>query len=451
MTNVAIAVSIIVFAALLVAIIYLPKWQAGTLEGGDDKLTAQRNFEVEKERFRMEDDARKTLAQIIGGVLVLLGLVVTYNTYRVGVQKQDLDRDSQVTDRFSKAITHLGDDKIAIRIGGLFELERIAKDSPRDASTTKQVIYAYLHDKFSNVQNLSPDSISPRPTAPETTNETNVPQQKSNGLAIAKFNTPIEVQTILNIIQNLLGESERLDLRHLDLSGKSLANGKYALANFQNTNISNSNLFASDFTSADFRSASLRGASTDISEHVELGKSIVGLVVPEKLRTIFSNATFFEADLSEADLSLGKFVGTKLRSCKLNKTILYKTDLTDADLFRAEANQLDLRQADLTRTNFANAQLRGAVFGSTKFQSTVFSGADLTDAVGISLEDLKNCIITEETRLPAPLEPYKSELLEFSKMNVKSDPEFLLSLPKLPGSNTAAKKQGVDPGAANRA
>jgi hypothetical protein len=52
-------------------------------------------------QFDRENEARKTLAQIIGGVLLLAGLYSSVRTL-------DLQREGQVTDRFTKAIDQLG-------------------------------------------------------------------------------------------------------------------------------------------------------------------------------------------------------------------------------------------------------------------------------------------------------------------------------------------------------
>jgi hypothetical protein len=52
-------------------------------------------------QFDRENEARKTLAQIIGGVLLLAGLYSSVRTF-------DLQREGQVTDRFTKAIDQLG-------------------------------------------------------------------------------------------------------------------------------------------------------------------------------------------------------------------------------------------------------------------------------------------------------------------------------------------------------
>ncbi|TKK85217.1 hypothetical protein FDA94_26455 [Herbidospora galbida] len=56
----------------------------------------------------------------------------TRRTFRLGEQ-------GHVTDRYTKAIEQLGSDKLDIRLGGIYALERIARDSARDHPTVMEV------------------------------------------------------------------------------------------------------------------------------------------------------------------------------------------------------------------------------------------------------------------------------------------------------------------------
>lgn len=75
--------------------------------------------------------------------LVALGaggsLFYTARTYR-------LTQTGQVTDRFTKAIGQLGDAARDVRIGAIFALERITKDSPEDQPTIMEVLTAYVRE-----------------------------------------------------------------------------------------------------------------------------------------------------------------------------------------------------------------------------------------------------------------------------------------------------------------
>jgi hypothetical protein len=51
-----------------------------------------------------------------------------------------------VTERYTKAIEQLGSDKLDIRIGGIYALERIARDSARDHPTVIEVLAAFARE-----------------------------------------------------------------------------------------------------------------------------------------------------------------------------------------------------------------------------------------------------------------------------------------------------------------
>jgi hypothetical protein len=137
-------------AVLVVLTLWLlPIWQVSRSKG----LTAAN-------RFDRENEARKTLAQIIGGVFVLAGLYSSVKTFDLQRQTENLQEQGQITDRFTKAIDQLGavapggvldqDGKPRInleaRLGGIYALERIARDSPRDDWTIMEVLTAYVRE-----------------------------------------------------------------------------------------------------------------------------------------------------------------------------------------------------------------------------------------------------------------------------------------------------------------
>lgn len=92
------------------------------------------------ERLRAINDARTPLI----GFAVLVGSAVTIwfsaQTYRLG-------RQGQVTDRYTKAVGHLGEAQMPVRVGGLYALERIAMDSARDRDTIIYVLGAFVRER----------------------------------------------------------------------------------------------------------------------------------------------------------------------------------------------------------------------------------------------------------------------------------------------------------------
>jgi hypothetical protein len=76
------------------------------------------------------------------GALVFTGvsLIVTQDQ---NLAQNDLTAQAQYTDRYTKAIEQLGQlcvDRLQSRLGGIYALERLAHDSPRDQPTIIEVL-----------------------------------------------------------------------------------------------------------------------------------------------------------------------------------------------------------------------------------------------------------------------------------------------------------------------
>jgi len=64
--------------------------------------------------------------------------------------------ERRVTELYTKAVEQLGSDKAAVRLGGLYALERVAQNNPEQQQTVVNVLCAYLRMPF------SPPGTSPR-------------------------------------------------------------------------------------------------------------------------------------------------------------------------------------------------------------------------------------------------------------------------------------------------
>src|SRR5277367_5624935 len=60
-----------------------------------------------KERLNLENEILRNLFQVVGGTFLLAGLYFTWRNL-------NLAKEGQVTDRFNKAIEHLGDEKLEV-------------------------------------------------------------------------------------------------------------------------------------------------------------------------------------------------------------------------------------------------------------------------------------------------------------------------------------------------
>src|SRR5271157_4106501 len=127
-------------ALLALAILWkVPQWQVGHVK----------NLEP-KERLDRENEARKTLATIFGGIAFLVGGFFTWQNLKVAQENLKVSQEGQITDRFSKAIEQLGavDDKgkkkLEVRLGGIYALEGIANESKELHWPIMQVLCNYV-------------------------------------------------------------------------------------------------------------------------------------------------------------------------------------------------------------------------------------------------------------------------------------------------------------------
>ncbi|MBO3751172.1 pentapeptide repeat-containing protein [Streptosporangiaceae bacterium NEAU-GS5] len=88
--------------------------------------------------------------QRLASIGVLVGLLVTAVSVIYTARTWATAQEQQISDRYTRAVEQIGADKSAeVRVGGLYALGRIAKDSRADASTVMDVVTAYVlgHDK----------------------------------------------------------------------------------------------------------------------------------------------------------------------------------------------------------------------------------------------------------------------------------------------------------------
>jgi hypothetical protein len=283
----------LLFIIAVLLLIALPHWQVS----GIDNSTVQAT---------QENQDRATLAQILGGVAIGIGLYYTWR--RIGIAEKELkatqdnlevtqqnltvaqenlkvSQEGQITERFTRAVNQLGaidqlgNPAIEIRLGGIYALERIANESQKDGSPTKdywpimEILTAYIrkNSSFKAVGKKIFTSISMDVQANETTiNEISDVDKLS-----------LDIQAILTVIKRRKfffgsGESIGLDLQkthlrkanlvetHLiraDLSGADLSNADLPGANLSGANLSGANLLGANLLGAKLVNANLSGAN----------------------------------------------------------------------------------------------------------------------------------------------------------------------------------------------
>jgi Pentapeptide repeats (8 copies) len=231
----------------------------------------------------------QTMGGIVGGSALLFGLYFTAQTLRV-------NREGQITERFTRAIDQLGatdettgKPRLEIRLGGVYALERIAWDSPeRDYSTVMEVLTAYVRENTtqapgpskgssdaaltSNEATAEADKGAKQPAPPEPRRPTADIQAILDVLGRAQDRVPEKYRTRLDlneaILQNArlkkanLSEARlrRVDLRGADLRGADLREASLWGANLREADLREADLRGANLLAADLRGADLRGA-----------------------------------------------------------------------------------------------------------------------------------------------------------------------------------------------
>ncbi len=135
---------------LVVLILWLvPKWQVNSYRAEFDSLGLGKpeRIQLEKDLITAENNARVTIAQTIGGLLVLLLLYALFRNIEIARENLRVAEEGKLTERFGKAIELLGSDKLDIRLGGIYALERIAQDSLKDHWTVMEVLTAFVREQ----------------------------------------------------------------------------------------------------------------------------------------------------------------------------------------------------------------------------------------------------------------------------------------------------------------
>jgi uncharacterized protein YjbI with pentapeptide repeats len=299
-------------------------------------------------------------------LLVALGLFYTNAANReqqkLSREQQYLALQGQVADRFSAAIDQLGqegNDKLSIRLGGIYGLQRLMRDSPADEASVVQVLSAFV-----------------RTHAPRGRALWKVPAESAPPIA------PGDVRAAITVLAGRARPSfypvdfsnTFLGLDHIDLSKASLA-----LVELENANLSGASMVGVDVQQANLAGATLSRANLQ-------GARLAGAALRDADVSIanLQNADLRDANLAGADLS-----GSDMRGVNLSKVLrgaqLADVQLTSANLDGANLEGADLRRADLVVDPnpdgvFRVSTLRGANLRTANLRGVSLVGVDLTGA-----------------------------------------------------------------------
>jgi hypothetical protein len=259
----------------------------------------------------------------------------------------DADRQRRINESFAKAVEQLGSDKLEVRVGAIFALERLSKESSDDYWTIMEVLTAFVRDRLKYtaiVARLSERSyfLWLQAGCPEGRSEEFwLDAVRLEGAA----EPPTDVAAIFTVIRRRSHENRQGELGRdwrFDLNGTYLRN-----ADLWGMHLEGSYLFG-----AHLEGAYLYGAYLE-------------------------NANLGGVHLEGADLVQARLEGAYLFGAHLERANLREARLETAYLVGASLDGANLGGAHLEGANLRGVHLEGADLNEAHLDGTLLGGAHL--------------------------------------------------------------------------
>jgi uncharacterized protein YjbI with pentapeptide repeats len=379
-------IAFIVIAAITIILLFLyPAWALSLLIGAvvvflasyllliwPMAVVAQLGLAKPKEIFERKNEVRKTAIQFLG-ILVILSVPATLYlswenlsaTQQNAIRTQQITLQGQIADRFSRAVAQLGDNKAAVRVGGINTLGSIAKENPGDHRTVMELLLAYLRE--GREWNFL-DDMTKLDELPGLCNEC---RDKHFGE---------DRQAVLAILGHRKVENESGQDWHFELRGLDIGCGHLEKANLDEATLYNVNLRRASLIQAHLQRASVSNVDFD-------GAGLNGAWL--------NGTTLARVRLREAQLVGAQLVGADLRD---------DVDLRSANLDHADLNDIHLDNADLRGARWTNTCWGAATLTRALLDGADLSGADLLRVQGLTWEQLEKATWDNRTRLNPKLQ-----------------------------------------------
>ncbi|MBN4001434.1 pentapeptide repeat-containing protein [Nostoc sp. LPT] len=336
-----------------------------------DKIVIEKErIALDKDLLGLEKDINGIFIQALVGSAALPSIFFTWRSLKVS-------QEGQITERFTKAINQLGDDKLEVRLGGIYALERVAKDSEKDHWTIMEVLTSFILEKSSL------DEIKNNPEKQHTNLVEHCinqqgdfsNQERESGKVTTDVQAALTVigrrnstknpdNLRINLMYAKLIEANltKANLKEAKLTSANLKHANLIKANFKRADLYFANFTYADLYEADFTEAFLRGAVLIKAklQGANLTKAKLNYIkVDKSSRVLDEEGESFISDyfgLSKANFKQKEFTGDYDRIY----AFLIKADLSGADLSGADLRGADLRGANLNGADLNGADLREA-------------------------------------------------------------------------------------------
>lgn len=309
----------------------------------------------------------------------------------VAQRQVDIAEQGHITDRITTAVQGLGAEKtqkivledgssrettlpnLEVRIGSIYALERIARDSPRDHINIMEILCAYIRHNapvvLASKQEDESNVVEPRHYKPRDDIQTIVEvlgrrteqQRKFEGEYVSGSNN----------------ESYKLNLVGCDLRGVDFSKRNFAGAIFSGSDLSGAFLTHSNFNEARFAGCKLNHANLT---HASLQSGMLFKVVAIGVKMTscdLSYSNMIKSVISESDFSRSTLRGVKLHDAELEDVNLAGTDASNASFKHTKMINCDMRGASAVDANWRGAVLSSVIFRGADLQGCQFSGTKI--------------------------------------------------------------------------
>ncbi|MFK8843643.1 pentapeptide repeat-containing protein [Streptomyces sp. Ac-502] len=163
--------------------------------------------------------------------------------------------EGQITDRYTAAVGNLGEDKMDVRLGGIYALQRIMQDSRRDQPTIANVLATYIRTHATEAPK-GLQSIRGLPADIQAASTVLVGRDVTRDGA---FRLVLTGAKLPGLVSEGTAETA-MNLRGADLTGADLRGADLLGADLTAAYMNGADLSGADLRGADLRGADLRGA-----------------------------------------------------------------------------------------------------------------------------------------------------------------------------------------------
>ena len=315
--------------------------------------------------LRMDSNGTETHSTTLRnlGLLVAAAIALPLAIWRSWVAQRQADtaQKNLLNERYRQGAEMLDSKVLAVRLGGIYALQRLAADNPKKYHIQiMQLLCAFVRH---------PPPVDGERNEPVAGNQTSLELRSDVQDAIDSISICRARQTELEVAAGF-----RLDLHGVNLRGAVLLKARFGNADLSKADLTGAELIDADLASANIGHAILNDARLN---GADLSSSIFNNA--QMCRTQLPGANLVESDLSNA-----KIEGARVSEAKLSKANLYKANLTGVFLQNSDLSEARLQCANLTDASLYKANLAGATLSHANLTEADLSGSNL---LGSDLSD----------------------------------------------------------------